>query len=253
MNVRKQMIKAIPDIVQNKYFDWYISLVERAMDWRPRLEHEDHHWIPYSIMESNNTVAMSYREHFVCHLLLTKFLKGHNRRKMLHAINLMIDINKYDTSNSRLYESLKQQLKYARARPIDLIRHSYEDGSLGVEIRPHTVSSAAGSLGRGDVLSTFDSIDELFETSETMFYHPSNNNIAGYVPVSNYSATTRQAVGRLNSVYQSGTGNSQYGTTWIYSEEEKRSKKIRITDDIPDGWQKGRKIKFEDNKEDNNE
>lgn len=45
----------------------------------------------------------------------------------------------------------------------------------------------------------------------------------------------------------SGTKNSQYGTCWIYSLEEKRSIKISSVDLetwIEKGWNKGRKLKF---------
>ena len=46
------------------------------------------------------------------------------------------------------------------------------------------------------------------------------------------------------SIRQSGSKNSQYGTTWIYSPEEKISKKIGKNEPIPEGWFKGRKLKF---------
>jgi len=243
MKVKNHLLKEIKDIKQNKYFEWYCSIIERAREWSPQSDFEDHHYVPKAIIDNDNTVPLSYKEHFVCHLLLPKFLKGNNRRKMLHAINLMIDINKYDQSNSRLYESLKQDLKYARYRPIDLIRHSYMDGSFAIEVRPKGKSSDKN----GEVISTFDSIDDLFATPATIVYHPSNSAKLGYVPVMKHSYSARAAIGAANSVHQKGEGNSQYGTQWIYSDEEKRSKKIRVTDDIPKGWNKGRKIKFEDN------
>ena len=47
------------------------------------------------------------------------------------------------------------------------------------------------------------------------------------------------------SLAQSGKGNSQYGTMWIYNLDLKESKKIPKGNDIPDGWLKGRKIKFD--------
>ena len=40
------------------------------------------------------------------------------------------------------------------------------------------------------------------------------------------------------------TKNSQYGTRWIHSLEEKRSRKIKKDDPLPAGWIEGRKIKF---------
>lgn len=47
---------------------------------------------------------------------------------------------------------------------------------------------------------------------------------------------------------KSGTGqgkeNSQYGTRWIHSLVEKKSKRILNTEPLPLGWHEGRKIKF---------
>jgi hypothetical protein len=55
---------------------------------------------------------------------------------------------------------------------------------------------------------------------------------------------TKAAIGEASAIHQCGEGNSQYGSMWIHSLEEKRSKKINKNDPIPDGWIKGRKIKF---------
>jgi len=51
-------------------------------------------------------------------------------------------------------------------------------------------------------------------------------------------------IGKKNSKHQSGKGNSQYGTMWIHNLTLKHSKRIMKTDIIPEGWTKGRKIKF---------
>jgi group I intron endonuclease len=53
---------------------------------------------------------------------------------------------------------------------------------------------------------------------------------------------TKRKIGEKNSVNQTGNGNSQYGSMWIYSLEEQRSMKIKKDDNIPEGWLKGRKI-----------
>lgn len=55
---------------------------------------------------------------------------------------------------------------------------------------------------------------------------------------------TKQKISIAASKNQLGDGNSQYGTMWIYSLEEKRSMKINKNDEIPKGWSKGRKMKF---------
>ncbi len=54
----------------------------------------------------------------------------------------------------------------------------------------------------------------------------------------------KQSIGAKNSIHQSGEGNSQFGTRWIYNIELKESKKIKKTEQIPDGWKLGRKIKY---------
>ena len=50
---------------------------------------------------------------------------------------------------------------------------------------------------------------------------------------------------KVMSLSQSGKCNSQYGSMWIYNLELKESKRIP-KGDIPDGWLKGRKMKFDD-------
>ncbi len=55
---------------------------------------------------------------------------------------------------------------------------------------------------------------------------------------------TKKVIGEKSSKHQSGEGNSQYGKRWIYSLEEKTSKKISKDEALPQGWSEGRKIKF---------
>lgn len=109
---------------------------------------------------------------------------------------------------------------------------------------------SADPIPNGEALASYNNIEELYPTvivsDATIQNYVANETFNLASAGANYTAT-RAAVGTLNSTLQSGEGNSQYGTQWIFSEEEKRSKKIRITDEIPEGWQKGRKIKFEDN------
>ena len=47
-----------------------------------------------------------------------------------------------------------------------------------------------------------------------------------------------------NINHQSGIKNSQYGKMWIHSLSEKLSTRINVGEEIPNGWIKGRKIKF---------
>ncbi|WZW72986.1 homing endonuclease [Vibrio phage TCU-VP03-AIR1] len=58
---------------------------------------------------------------------------------------------------------------------------------------------------------------------------------------------TKRKISENSSKHQRGAGNSQYGTCWIHSLTEKRSKKIpkdELDDYLELGWVKGRKMKF---------
>ncbi len=58
---------------------------------------------------------------------------------------------------------------------------------------------------------------------------------------------TKIKIGKANSEYQKGCGNSQYGTCWIYNEKLKENKKIKkfeIKNWLNDGWLKGRKMNY---------
>lgn len=59
-----------------------------------------------------------------------------------------------------------------------------------------------------------------------------------------HSIDARKRIGDKNSIHQSGSHNSQYGTRWIHSTILQTSKKISKNDPLPDGWLEGRKIKF---------
>jgi len=62
-----------------------------------------------------------------------------------------------------------------------------------------------------------------------------------------HSEETKKKIGKANSKLQKGTDNSQFGTMWIHSLKEKRSKKIKkdeFSEWESNGWIKGRKMKF---------
>lgn len=58
-----------------------------------------------------------------------------------------------------------------------------------------------------------------------------------------HSDKTKRKIGESNSIKQIGNLNSQYGTCWITNGTE--NKKIKLADELPQGWSYGRKIKAE--------
>jgi hypothetical protein len=60
-----------------------------------------------------------------------------------------------------------------------------------------------------------------------------------------HSDKTKKIISEKSKLHQSGSGNSQFGKIWIYSTEQKICKKIFKNEPIPEGWNKGRRMKFD--------
>jgi hypothetical protein len=83
--------------IDNKYTRWYYSIINRSQTRQLNCYTERHHIIPKSLggsNESSNLVSLTAREHFVCHMLLTKMVTGIQRQKMVHAWWAMATLKK---------------------------------------------------------------------------------------------------------------------------------------------------------------
>lgn len=75
-----------------KYQRWYQQIIERAESRSLTGYGEWHHVIPRSLGggdDGANLVLLTYREHFLCHWLLTKIHFGAAKRKMVFALRAM--------------------------------------------------------------------------------------------------------------------------------------------------------------------
>jgi hypothetical protein len=79
----------------NKYTKWYNNIIRAAKkssrDDKTQI-YEKHHIIPKSFGGSNkkdNIVLLTLKEHFICHLLLTKMCDGVYKQKMFWALHRM--------------------------------------------------------------------------------------------------------------------------------------------------------------------
>jgi hypothetical protein len=115
--------------LENKYTSWYYSIVNTAKARGNRNKYtEKHHIIPESFFAAskrskcpgsllgnpgaaNNIVRLLPREHFICHILLTKMTVGEFRKKMLFAVLGMKRVTKTQQRymNSRLYSTVRTQ------------------------------------------------------------------------------------------------------------------------------------------------
>ncbi len=107
--------------IDNKYTRWYYSIITNAQTRSLPLDvyTEKHHVIPKSLGGNNlksNLVALTAKEHFICHLLLPKMLTGDNKSKMVYALYCITHVrNKGQTTRhiptSRLFNKIKEDWK----------------------------------------------------------------------------------------------------------------------------------------------
>ena len=123
----------------NKYTTWYNSLIERAVNRTLAGYTETHHIIPKSLGgqdSKENLVILTAREHFICHLLLTKMVDGAYKYKMQKAAAMMVIRHgpgqlRYKTTN-RIYEILKQPVdvpKEVRLKMGQAQKNRFKDSS----------------------------------------------------------------------------------------------------------------------------
>lgn len=105
--------------LDNKYTKLYYKIVDRAKQRKNEGYIESHHIIPSSLGGTDeiiNKVDLSAREHFICHLLLTKMTVGESLSKMGYAIHKMLfarelEGRKYTANRSYAIVAYKTALK----------------------------------------------------------------------------------------------------------------------------------------------
>lgn len=122
--------------IQNKYCRWYNQLIETAIRRSSHYESiknkkkeykklhgygEAHHILPQSIgndkdsKNRENITILSYREHYIAHLLLSKmFIHESCKRKMLFALNMILTPTRMERKiqiNSRIYNAHKKAFR----------------------------------------------------------------------------------------------------------------------------------------------
>jgi 5-methylcytosine-specific restriction endonuclease McrA len=110
--------------LQNKYTKWYYEIIKQASEDVNRsssyISLEKHHILPRSLGGEDsifNLVSLTPREHFICHLLLTKMLTGEAKSKMVYALMLMKSKSRWlDRENTTKYsfkfKNLYQQVEF---------------------------------------------------------------------------------------------------------------------------------------------
>lgn len=99
--------------IDNKYARWYFAIVEKAKKCQPSI-FEKHHIIPRSLGGSDNLenlVKLSFKQHYLCHKLLTKMTNANDKRKMVYALHMMSLKSKQHIRTSKSYEYTRKLRK----------------------------------------------------------------------------------------------------------------------------------------------
>lgn len=97
--------------LENKYYKWYIKLTSKQ-DRKLECYTEKHHIIPRSLGGKDtkeNLVGLTAREHFIAHLLLTKFTFGKVKQKMSFALWNMVNRDNGIRTSSRIHAIIREK------------------------------------------------------------------------------------------------------------------------------------------------
>lgn len=116
--------------IQNKYTRIYYTIIScaQARVLADDTYTESHHIVPKSLGGSNskdNLVALTAREHFICHRLLVKMTTGKAKRSMAHAVWAMINYRNQREDikvTSRTYQYLR--ITKAEAQSAYMLTHN---------------------------------------------------------------------------------------------------------------------------------
>lgn len=96
--------------LENKYTRWYYNIIANAKNKEQSGYTERHHIIPRGLGgldNSSNIIVLKAREHYICHLLLTKMVVGEDKTKMVYAFWILS--NRLKQKRSKVYENLRQE------------------------------------------------------------------------------------------------------------------------------------------------
>lgn len=98
----------------NKYTKWYFNIVNAGRSTKYPGYTERHHILPRAMGGTNqlsNLVDLTARQHFICHLLLTKM--SDNKRMALALSRMMGGGKRYTPRSSKIYEMCKRKASEA--------------------------------------------------------------------------------------------------------------------------------------------
>lgn len=117
----------------NKYTRWYYNIIQQAQTRTITGYTEKHHIIPRSLggtNHSHNMATLTAREHFICHLLLTKMVEGKFKQKMTFALWLMCNTQNKNQQRykvtSVIYCQIRKEFALAISKKTKGVKKNYK-------------------------------------------------------------------------------------------------------------------------------
>ncbi len=252
---------------QNKYTKTYFNIIERAKERSISGYVEVHHIVPKCLggtNEAKNTIKLTAREHFICHLLLTKMHDDHRLKFAFASMNRINDRQtgkRIPIKTSVIYEYLKKCNSEASSIRSTGVKNNegkkkYYNPETGEEIFKFNHPGIPWIQGSMKLRSKLKGVH-----SGKIYYHDPKTG-----EVINLSTDSRPPLGFEKGNPKAATSLDTFGGTKYYYNpetlEEIRSKNpikgwltgrsrfwitngidsaiISMKDNIPAGWFKGR-------------
>jgi hypothetical protein len=140
-----------------RYRYWYVLIINRARNRQLDGYCERHHVVPRSYYRDDgnlrkffdypsNVVNLTYREHFICHWLLTKFTRGKYQLRMMHALAYMTRVN---NRHERIIASWQYDVARRARRGVSPWNKGKSSWSKGKKFSPeHCAKISASAKGK---------------------------------------------------------------------------------------------------------
>lgn len=228
----------------NKYTEWYISIVERALsEGRKKgrgVYYERHHIVPKFMggKDTGNIVLLTAKEHFIAHLLLTKMLEDRFKNSAVFAMSKMA------------FQENDQHKRY-NARNFTIVREAV--GKSFSELK-----TGATPWNKGLTIETSETLQRAAEKrKETMTKFPYRATDETKAKISLSSRRPRKPLNKVHkekiSVAKTGVSlgprteetKQKQGGVEYYNPETFETKrfKVHMGESVPKDWIKGRYLK----------
>ena len=176
---------------------------------------------------------------------------------------LQYSVSKYGVENHQVeileFLSSREELKKREAEVVneELLAHPLcmnlkfggEGGWDHILTDPRKLSEVQALRSKAGNLAFIEKLenDEEFRDQFSTKVSRSNENRKGTAPKASFVGRIHsdETLRKMRKSKNIGESNSQFRLRWIHNTELKCSKRIQKSDNLPEGWQEGRKMKFQ--------